>query len=820
MRHRRTSPALRALRSLLLGMAALWIALVLALWLHGMPRQLVSKIETALGGSQYTVAIFSVRLHPLRGLMAEGIHVFDAMKNEVAAVDALRVLLDWNALLQGRIGIQELELTDASVSLHSSGGQTITFSEAHASILMLPSVLRVTKLEANVEGLHLKLSATLRNPQKLDPRRIRVQTATASDRSNLHEWLAYWREISWDKAAPVLSLEASGDLADPASLRMERIMFTASSMNWRGAGLDELKIEASYSNRRFLVENLQATLPQNGFLRAEGWIEQDTSRAALFAKGKAILEPWLRAFFGPSFEKWEMELTGPSEFEFTLQTQGPGIGKPTPLLTGSLRLDKPKWRGVALDFASAEWAWQPGRLLLRKGTCHGLPLNVGFDALHAEDHLRIKLAGFINPTLCLPWLDQGLRRIFSQIEMPQPGEGAIELTIPLQNSALLSGTGWLRFGRSSKYAVWLDEAHAALEVGGRAVRYTNLHLKMGDRTATANVTYDMANRQVRIEELRSDLPPVDFLMWIDPKIAHSARPYRFHSTPLVTGNGVVDLAGGNSTSLDFTVSARGMDYDLLGKTLNFKNLGGTLSVRHQQIIANISRSEIFGGTATVRADVSLSPPKPEYQLAIKASGVDFASLSRLYFSYNGSHGLMSGEFFCRAEIDRPLELIGQGWVRIENGDVFDIPLFGPLSGIVDTIAPGAGYTNARLATASFEVSNGAIRTRNLEIAGKGFSMFGEGAADFVKDELEMTVRINAQGTPGMVLLPLSKILEYTSSGPISNPKWRPRHVPQEFYGGGIIESVTGPLRSALETAAEQLTPTERQQQRNSHQKPR
>jgi hypothetical protein len=46
------------------------------------------------------------------------------------------------------------------------------------------------------------------------------------------------------------------------------------------------------------------------------------------------------------------------------------------------------------------------------------------------------------------------------------------------------------------------------------------------------------------------------------------------------------------------------------------------------------------------------------------------------------------------------------------------------------------------------------------------------------DQMDMSVRINARGLPGVVLFPVSKLFEYISTGTVSNPEWRPKIIPR------------------------------------------
>ncbi|MEX1010036.1 MAG: hypothetical protein WEC72_01700, partial [Chthoniobacterales bacterium] len=92
--------------------------------------------------------------------------------------------------------------------------------------------------------------------------------------------------------------------------------------------------------------------------------------------------------------------------------------------------------------------------------------------------------------------------------------------------------------------------------------------------------------------------------------------------------------------------------------------------------------------------------------------------------------------------------------------------------------PGAGYQTARKATCDFRVADGEIRTDNLDVTGQGFSMIGQGSLFFLRDAMDFSVRINAQGVPGVLLYPVSKLFEYVSDGKLSDPQWRPKAFPK------------------------------------------
>ena len=44
--------------------------------------------------------------------------------------------------------------------------------------------------------------------------------------------------------------------------------------------------------------------------------------------------------------------------------------------------------------------------------------------------------------------------------------------------------------------------------------------------------------------------------------------------------------------------------------------------------------------------------------------------------------------------------------------------------------------------------------------------------NYQNDKMDFRVRVNAQGLPGMVLYPVSKLFEFWTEGPLSDPVWR------------------------------------------------
>jgi hypothetical protein len=116
---------------------------------------------------------------------------------------------------------------------------------------------------------------------------------------------------------------------------------------------------------------------------------------------------------------------------------------------------------------------------------------------------------------------------------------------------------------------------------------------------------------------------------------------------------------------------------------------------------------------------------------------------------------------------------GSGKVAVTSGDVFAIPVLGPISEILNHIVPGMGYSTAREANTKFRINDGIIHTDDFNVSGQLFSVIGHGDVHFLDDKIDLDVRISAKG-PGVVLTPVYKLFEYKAEGSLKKPDWHPK----------------------------------------------
>ena len=119
---------------------------------------------------------------------------------------------------------------------------------------------------------------------------------------------------------------------------------------------------------------------------------------------------------------------------------------------------------------------------------------------------------------------------------------------------------------------------------------------------------------------------------------------------------------------------------------------------------------------------------------------------------------------------------GDGLFAIDKTALFSVPIFGPLShllGIV-LIDERAGIEQAKSAFCSFRINDGVITTNDFSTSSKSLVYAGSGSVDLNKRSIDMTMRVNARGLLGLIILPLKPfygMFQFHGTGPLNDTKW-------------------------------------------------
>ncbi|MFV0337526.1 MAG: hypothetical protein ACK5LK_04695 [Chthoniobacterales bacterium] len=766
----------------------------------GLGEDITKQVESALSSEQYEVTVGKLLIYPVGGLVAKDLRVVDRETGRDARISQVLLDVDLSALLKKRVEVRALTLRKADLEIPLNGGRTLWCKDLEVSVLIVPGQIRISRCDFNLNGVEFSLKGSLLRPSSNESPDFQAMLPEAGaeeprEKRSVPNRLAeqaldIFNEIKFSTRPPRIEMQVSGIFGKKESIGFDKIRLRISSASWRDVRLGDIALDAAYSKGRLIIQRLQASDPVAAVSDAGGFLNPDI-RKLLFSgnfdfktqMGNANLSssldpvPWLTSLNQSDVLK-EIILHVPPSLQVTSSFQIRD-GKFTGKVIGALGMQNFVVRDVLIDELKADAIWRDGRFLLREGHIASKAANGLFDVMLNDGNWRARFEGKADPTKAQPWLDQPTRDVLVNLDLPSPASVSLEVTWPAKNSAALTGKGHITIGRVAMRKAWIDSVDTDLSIADKAVTYTNLIVHDGKSEAKGEVVYDMKRHEVRLKKVTSTVDPVKALLWIDPKISETLEPYRFKQNPRAEISGRVDMEDPDETALDihFTAAA-GLRYDLFGETLDFNRSSGSAKIRKGILNLVIDEARIYGGKAYVQARIPLNPNNPNYTAKIRLNRIDFTTLTKLYFDYDDSEGKLSGNFDYKADMRAQDDLVGVGSMKIVDGDVFAIPIFGPFSTILGEI----GFQNARDATADFTVANQTITTHNLEIMGRGFSMFGEGDIYFVADKMNMNIRLNAKGLPGIVLFPISKLFEYVSYGKASDPIWRPKRIPRQILG--------------------------------------
>lgn len=738
-------------------------------------------LASALSNESLHVRIGRLAFDPFSGLLAEDIVLTEATTGrELARLSDVLVSLNLSELSAGRVSVDRLELRGASVSIPldaSPGSARLDARDVAGELVLLGNQLRLSRLEGMVAGIRILIDGLFLNPRAFTPKPSSKPGGAPSGHPVFGDILETLSRLRFPAGAPVLSARIEADLADLTSFRVPELTFRSGPVTGEGINWSLIELDASYDAGVARIPRLIVRDALGALEVSAEWAEE-TGRLDVALLSSIDPLPVVALALGPDRSPRDVVLAAPPQI--ALRVEGDTSALPASLrVTGQLDATDIRFKGVPFRKIGMSFAWKEGTFYARDVVVEAARGRLDGTVWVRKGDYRLEAANSIPPTELLPLFDPKTREFLERMEFKDLPKVTVSLRASALDFAGIRGNGHLTLGRTATRGAWFDSAAANFEIGDRCVTYRDFVITRGDGRGTGTFAYDVGRQEARLEGIRSTLVPRDVLMWIDPKIADAIAPYRFRAPPSARVSGKVHLRDATQNDLSVDIdSAAGLDYDLLGRTLRFGRTEAHVKVRGTRVLADVKRSTLMGGNVTLKADVSIDAKDPTFGADVTVSRVNFAQLTDLYFKYNDSKGVMSGRYNFKARMGEETRMTGAGNIRVEDGNVFAIPWLGPFSEILGTIMPGVVYQTARLATADFTVADEKINTRNLVIEGAGFSMIGSGDIHFVTSRLDLSMRINARGIPGIVFYPVSKLFEYISTGTVADPQWRPKIIPR------------------------------------------
>ncbi len=743
---------------------------------RGFGREWRSRVVEELHKRGVEAYIGRLTLDPFRGLVAKNVRIFDYKngENTLALISEVSLDINYAALIHHQPFLNALDVRDAQITfpLKTADGKTdkAQLTDFRAHVYFPPEQIYVSQAEGIFCGIRISATGQLIKRENYQP----------SPPISPEEWqrrlliaqrlLNELQKFRFPAAVPSLQLKFSGDIAEIEKTRVEATLH-GDRLQRGSYEMRDLSAGAEWNNQHLNIAHCEWSDRKGSFAGRADW-NWETNTANFEARSSLDLKTFLNAFgLGEPLAGAEFHAAPVVEISGSINF---GPDRFRPKIIGHAAFGQFNYKAVAFSDLAADFSWDGERTLIRDLRVRHQTGQLRVDLFDAPADFRLDIESSISPEAIRAVVPSELNEFLRDWQWQR--SPAIRLAIRGRdhNPGTWQGDGTIIFGRSRFRGTWMNSANTKIHFADGALTCGDLHVARDEGAGTGSFTYDFKKHEVRVSNIRSSLNPAEAIFWIDPKIWKTVVPYKFRRPPNVTANGVYQFRGGKNTRLEIKVDGtNGMDYVFLGKTLPFDRVSGRLLFTNDRLQITDLRGGLLAGALRGSADISLARNDPRYRASVSVSEINFPLLTDLYYNYKTAQGILNGAYDFTGLGTDWRRMRGNGKVKVSNGDVFAIPIFGPLSGILNAIVPGSGYSIAHKANAKFKVENGIIHTDDFEAAGSLFSMLGHGNIHFLDDKLDFSLRLSMKG-PGVLLTPMYKLFEYAGTGSLKKPDWHPK----------------------------------------------
>lgn len=332
--------------------------------------------------------------------------------------------------------------------------------------------------------------------------------------------------------------------------------------------------------------------------------------------------------------------------------------------------------------------------------------------------------------------------------------------------------------------VYNDSSHGVFSVTYNStcavVNVENIAIGIGSGMIIGSFSYDSNSDLVDFRSF-SDVDPKDFFQMLGVFSREEMRDWISKGRTSIASSGIYDLRDGLRTQLEASVDASGLGAGfVITEQCRFGlEMNGSVC-RITNVTGRIWDGE-FNADATLLFD---REEKTRAKFSISVDDCDFAQVVTAVsgLSSNEMRGKfamdISGEFEPGTNSLGSMQAAGR--LSVDDGKVFQLPVFGGLTSIMTRVIPGLEFVIGQSdLNAGFTVGGGQIVSDNINIEGRVLSMKARGVTG-LDGTLDYSVQLTLMSDHSVlarllrtVTWPISKLMEFRLKGNRDDPRWYP-----------------------------------------------
>jgi hypothetical protein len=766
----------------------------------GLPASWRMAIEQEISKRGIHIEVGSLSYIPLRGFVASKVRVFaeEERLNEISKLERVQLVLDYTSVANGKFRLRKIELRNAELSIavdpNEPGGDALEFKKIYGTVL-IPNEksIEIRNTRGKVGGIDVTMNARLqtkkqskgsKNDFKNDGKRRELIALILKE-------LDHWK---FDPdSAPKVQIEMEGHISKKETLK-GHFQIQAASVEKNDYRLTNITASGNLSLNLITVNAFSAE-DTRGKITGNADYLMSNEEGRFNLEATIDITRLIRAWFSMPLQI-DLLSGGTQKLSFTGDFDLSNPNKPDINLTGNAFCESIMFRGISFDTLETWFSFQEQKLFFRDikltrpdGQAVGKILKEG-------NLVRLKMESTLPVTLYKPFFKgMPLEKIIGDFtENPKAAcdlslEGSFDtknkLAWAFTGSGTLSNIAYRTIPFHSATCSFTMNTHELDFYDGKVdFDYTNYEMRKrydgptSGKASIKRIRYDRKSKLIGVEDVSGVIWAAPMLRMFAPKIADNIETYRFHRPHTISGSGQIDVTPEGRTDLIVNFSTKNKaDYKFLGKDLTFTNPSATVHVRNKEVNVNNLSSDVAGGK--IQGNFS-NKTGSGLSGDINWTTLDVLQLSNAYGLNMKTGGNLTGRIKFNITGGDVSTMSGEGLMAMEDGELFSVPIFGPLSTVASKVVNDKrlGHERAKYAFCNFTIQKGIAQIRDFETATTSVKFTGDGSIDLPKQTMDFTIRLNARGLLSLVTMPLRPfygLFQFRGTGPLKNPEWENVH---------------------------------------------
>lgn len=755
------------------------------------------------------------------GLTAKNVTVYRSALHQtsIAKLPSLVINVDKTKLMRGKLKINTIELANADLDVPfiPDDDQSPRMSIKQVSgLINLPgeSEIQTNELTGLFEGLRITVTCNLwgGKPMKKKAPNIKRQRINAQRYQAFLDRLKQWH---WSADSPPdIHLYLNGDVSTPSQLKC-KFTFNANDLTFNDFNMQSISFNGDYHDQLITIDQFDLTHEGQSI---KGIADYDLVQKNGRYKLSSSLHPkrFARKAFNKKILK-SLTMAGNTEIDVqgSFALPSPTQPKLDLKMTGHAASHDFSYNGIAIRQINSDFSWNNGNLYLNNLHLVHPAGEVDGRVIILDDIIRYDATANLPAHEYLPLIKgEIVQNIIKSSGFSKNSDIELHTKGSINRHDL---TDWQSSGSAvvtdcSYNGVPLQKIQGEYELNRHSGSFTNiqvafdyskyrLHTKYGGASTGSlkadKVSFDTSQATVNIENLRGTAWPAPVLRMFHEKTAKHLEDYQFYNPPQIAANGQIGIKD-DSPPTDFVCNfstSGSTRYKFLKKNVTLKNVKGKVTVTSDNVMVDDLSATVFSGPMSGFIHVALDDANT-YKGRFQWEQLNLKDIGKTYEINKADQGLLTGAFTFSGAGDNVSTLNGHGNIALSQANLFSIPVFGPLSILVDGLLSPVTHKKllheqASNASCIFSVTNGVIMTKDLTSTTSTMIFTGEGWIDLKRELIDLTIRMNFRGVLGLAEVPM-KVIElpfralrtvftgkqvkglrqFHGTGKLSEPTWR------------------------------------------------